>query len=74
MNQRLDGPAPQEIDHVRPRLGLPHLCEVALAAGLAEDRVALPHVYKAHDQRARGRRLGPLREGQEPAAGGAEEE
>jgi hypothetical protein len=37
--------------------------EVALAAGLDEHPLALPHFYKAHDQRARGWRLGGARRG-----------
>ena len=52
--QRLYAPTPEEIHHLGTGLGFPDVEEVALAAGLDEHPVALPHVYKAHDQRARG--------------------
>jgi hypothetical protein len=65
--QRLYAPTPEEIHHLGTGLGFPGVEEVALAAGLYEYPVALPHVYKAHDQRARGR-LGGNRRGQNTAA------
>jgi hypothetical protein len=65
--QRLYAPTPEEIHHLGTGLGFPGVEEVALAAGLYEYPVALHHVYKAHDQRARGR-LGGNRRGQSTAA------
>ena len=64
--QRLYAPTPEEIHHLGTGLGFPGVEEVALAAGLYEYPVALPHVYKAHDQRARGRRLAVTGMGRTP--------
>ena len=47
--QSLDAPAPQEIHDVRSLLRLSGVHEVVLATRLHEDRISLPHVYKAYD-------------------------
>jgi hypothetical protein len=66
--QLLHAPTPEEIRHLGIGLGFLGVEEVALAAGLDEHPIALPHVYKAHDQRARGRRLVGNRRGQNATA------
>ena len=70
--QSFDAPAPEEVDHFGTRLRLSGVEQVILATRLDEHSIDLPHVYKAHDQRAFGRRLGGARF-DSCAAGHAEE-
>ena len=58
--ESVDTPNLQEVHHVHSPSELIGAPEVALAAELEEDCVTSSHIYEAHDQRTRGRRLNCL--------------